>query len=313
MIFIINNNLIRFLFFSILISFCFSSCEVSGCMDPSAENYNSNATVDNNSCIYIQGCTDPSANNYNLNATQDDGSCTYSENCSDLDYYCLEINFNHFVDDVEIIYGNDNIFYENNASNNYSVRRLLYVLSDIMLFFEDGTTLLLDEFIFINTDDPQTLAQTIYNLPALCSGISFTFGFSSENNIDNQYINADNNFHSLMLWPNTNGVNPAFQGGYHYMKLEGKYIDLEGNEKFYNTHTGPTNGSDFSVYQFIFNFLGEGFTGAANSISINMNINNWYNDPIYDFNTFGSGIMDNIEAQWNLRENAGDIFSIQIN
>ena len=86
------------------------------------------------------------------------------------------------------MYGNDNIFYENNASNNYSVRRLLYVLSDIMLFFEDGTILLLDEFIFINTDDPQTLTQTIYNLPTLCSGISFTFGFSSENNIDNQHI-----------------------------------------------------------------------------------------------------------------------------
>ena len=35
-----------------------------------------------------------------------------------------------------IFYGNDNILYENTAGNQYSVRRLLYVLSDIILFFE---------------------------------------------------------------------------------------------------------------------------------------------------------------------------------
>jgi len=258
---------------------------------------------------------DSEAENYNPSATEDDGSCTYEPviSCSDPEYHCLEINFNHFVDDVEIIYQNDNLIYNNAAGNIYSVRRILYVLSDVMLFFEDGTTLLLDEFIFINTDDSATLTKTIYNLPELCSGISFTLGFSSENNIDNQYIDADNNFHSLMLWPNTNGVNPALQGGYHYMKLEGKYIDLEAEEKFYNNHTGPTNGTDFSFYQFIFDFPPEGFTGVSNAISINMNVNNFYNDPIYDFNIFGSGIMDNIDAQSNLRQNAGDVFSIQVN
>ena len=283
MIFIINNDIMRLFFLLIAIVIGFTACEVPGCMDSNAVNYDSDVT-------------------------QDDGSCIYSpiQECLGSDNNCLEINFYHFVDEVEIIYGNDNILYENNAGNNYSVRRILYVLSDIMLFFEDGTNLLLDEFIFVNTDDPSTLTKTIYDLPALCSGISFSLGFSSENNIDNQYIDAENNFHSLMLWPNTNGVNPALQGGYHYMKLEGKYIDLEAQEKFYNNHTGPTNGNNFSsIYSFIFD--------DCQSISINMNINNWYNNPIYDFNVFGSGIMDNIEAQDYLYQNASDIFSIQIN
>ena len=280
----------RFFFLLIFIAIAFSACEVTGCLDSNAVNYDSSATEDDGSCIYppIQECLESDDN-------------------------CLEINFFHFVDEAEIIYGNDNIVYENNAGNNYSVRRILYVLSDIMLFFEDGTTLLLDEFIFVNTDDPNTFKKTLYDLPALSAGISFTLGFSSENNIDNQYIDAENNFHSLMLWPNTNGVNPAFQGGYHYMKLEGKYIDSKGEDKFYNNHTGPTNGSDFSFYQFIFDFPGEGFVGTANSISINMNVNNFYNNPIYDFNVFGSGIMDNIDAQENLRNNAGDVFSIEFN
>jgi hypothetical protein len=52
---------------------------IYGCTDPAASNYDPNATVDDGSCIYttIPGCTDPAANNYNPNATVDDGSCTY--------------------------------------------------------------------------------------------------------------------------------------------------------------------------------------------------------------------------------------------
>lgn len=59
---------------------------VLGCTDSSADNYNSVATDDNNSCVYpepkylkILGCTDTSADNYNSAATDDNNSCTYSE------------------------------------------------------------------------------------------------------------------------------------------------------------------------------------------------------------------------------------------
>ncbi len=59
-----------------------NSSPVSGCTDPSASNYNSNATIDNGSCRYsqsqVRGCTDPSATNYNVNATINDGSCHYN-------------------------------------------------------------------------------------------------------------------------------------------------------------------------------------------------------------------------------------------
>lgn len=54
------------------------NCGVSGCTDPLAPNYNPDATCDNGSCDpYVAGCTDPAANNYNPSATVDDGSCTY--------------------------------------------------------------------------------------------------------------------------------------------------------------------------------------------------------------------------------------------
>lgn len=55
---------------------------VYGCTDPNANNYNPEATINDNSCLYdILGCTDPLALNYNPNANVDDDSCIYPEPC----------------------------------------------------------------------------------------------------------------------------------------------------------------------------------------------------------------------------------------
>jgi hypothetical protein len=70
-----------FTLFAALISF--SSCEeeevaVLGCTDMNATNYNSSATQNDGSCVYIvPGCTDATATNFNASANQDDGSCTF--------------------------------------------------------------------------------------------------------------------------------------------------------------------------------------------------------------------------------------------
>lgn len=54
----------------------------TGCTDSSATNYNSNAFIDDGSCLYTDeysGCTDSTATNYDSNATTDDGSCEYTD------------------------------------------------------------------------------------------------------------------------------------------------------------------------------------------------------------------------------------------
>ena len=60
-------------------------CDILGCTDPMANNYNPEATVDDGSCVTsILGCTDPAALNYNPDATDDDGSCIpVVEGCTD--------------------------------------------------------------------------------------------------------------------------------------------------------------------------------------------------------------------------------------
>ena len=50
--------------------------DVSGCTNPSAFNYNANATTDDGSCTaVVNGCMDDTAFNYDANANTDDGSC----------------------------------------------------------------------------------------------------------------------------------------------------------------------------------------------------------------------------------------------
>ena len=70
------RNIIILLLLSFL-SFAFSQPDIAGCTDPTAINYNPNATIDDGSCEpVISGCTDPNFENYNPEANSDDGSCT---------------------------------------------------------------------------------------------------------------------------------------------------------------------------------------------------------------------------------------------
>ena len=62
----------------------YGSCDdcvapVPGCLDPLADNYDPNATVDDGSCTYagVLGCTDATASNFDSAATTDDGSCVF--------------------------------------------------------------------------------------------------------------------------------------------------------------------------------------------------------------------------------------------
>ena len=82
--------------------------DVFGCSDEEANNYNSEANVDDGSCTYdLLGCTDEEANNYNSESNVDDGSCTYDVlGCTDeeANNYNSEAN----VDDGSCAYDGNN-------------------------------------------------------------------------------------------------------------------------------------------------------------------------------------------------------------
>jgi hypothetical protein len=85
-----------------------SSCgnSIYGCTDSIAENYDSDANIDDNSCEYIYGCMSPNADNYNSTATMDDGSCICSGEILlylETDYYSNEIGWELISDNGNVI------------------------------------------------------------------------------------------------------------------------------------------------------------------------------------------------------------------
>ena len=269
----------------IAISFILSACKKEkGCMDPTATNYNSEATLDNGYCEYapITGCTDSSAINYLATAIINDGSC---------EYLSVNINFKHYVDGTALVA--NEMIYTNQSNDNYSIQTLRYLISDITLHTNNGNTTILDEVHFIDISIDSTLTL---NIPEInyqnYTSISFTMGLDSVKNITNLFLNE--NFFPSFVWPEFLG------GGYHYMQLEGDFNTVFNG---YTTHTGGTNGIDFSFNK-IFPIT------DITDITINMEITNWYKNPeIFDLTT--DGIMGNIDKQITLRANGiEDVFVV---
>jgi hypothetical protein len=68
-------------------------------MDDTANNYNGEATKDDESCEYdpepIEGCTDDTATNYNDNATVEDDSCEYPSPRCEITLYDILLETNN--------------------------------------------------------------------------------------------------------------------------------------------------------------------------------------------------------------------------
>ena len=240
------NKYISFL----IITLIFFSCKKEeGCIDPNALNYNSEANIDNNSCIY------PNIIDVNIHFTQ-----TVNGNS-------LTLN--------EMIYANQ-------ANQNYSIQRLRYLISDITLHTDNNTSTLLDEVHYIDISIDSTLTLHIKEIDVQnYTSISFTMGLDSIKNNTNLFLNE--NFFPLFTWPEFLG------GGYHYMQLEGDFntvfngyathtggtegIDFSFNNVFPLTINGINNTRDIYInmeitnwYQNpqIINFTTDGIMGDAN-------------------------------------------------
>ena len=70
-----NLDNLNSIFGNVGISFATGN-EVLGCTDPTAQNYNSSANMDDGNCFYNGGCCDPQASNYK----PDSDSCDQPQN-----------------------------------------------------------------------------------------------------------------------------------------------------------------------------------------------------------------------------------------
>ena len=213
----------------------------------------------------------------------------------------------------------DSLCYENEAGNQFLITEIQWFLSNIELKNEAGDwitlhqpgladTLDISRVYYIDTDIPES--QTLHSCPIEVghyTAIRFTFGLDEIDNYTELFINPPE---SEMFWPDMLG------GGYHYMKLNGKYLNAEGRLAPLAIHLGIGQNEDCTeFYQNYFIVeLPVDFNVKANTenrLDLTMVIDNWFRNPhTIDFNEFGSHIMQNQTAQRLLSGNGKDVFRI---
>ena len=141
-------------------------------------------------------------------------------------------NFNHYVDGKPL--EKDKMLYVNAAGNPYEIDELMYFISDVKLHKSDGSTVLIDDWKdidYVDIDIPSTLTWDVFDSIPVgeYDSISFTFGISEEKNKSFMYVNPPED---KMMWPDILG------GGYHYMMINGKWLDENDQLRFFNFHMG---------------------------------------------------------------------------
>ena len=164
---------------------CIYSTDVYGCMDPLALNYNPLASIDDGSCYYdttiieVLGCTDTMALNYNPLATIDDGSCVYSTDSTDV-YGCTDptaINYNPLatIDDGSCYYPIDsNAVFGCTDTSALNYNPLATVDDGSCFYYCDS---IVASFFVFNVDEDNGIITIVNNSPYTPPGTTYYWDF----------------------------------------------------------------------------------------------------------------------------------------
>jgi methanobactin biosynthesis MbnP-like protein len=189
------------------------------------------------------------------------------------------------------------------AGHTYSVVNLKYYLSEIVLHRKDGSTFSNTKVHLCELSDLSTKQYIIDDVPdGDYTKLSFIFGLDETTNVDGGLENTVENIN--MEWPI-----PGDQG-YHYMKFEGRYDSLNtGVIKSFNIHTGATMGNQ-NYIEITLPFTEAAVRSNSWTININVDLNEWFQNPhTFDFASMESIMMDQA-AQEMLKANGATVFSI---
>jgi hypothetical protein len=228
----------------------------------------------------------------------------------------MVVTFQHSVGQQPLEY--DTIEYVNAAGNPYMVTNIQYFISDICLHKANGDSLLLNKENNIHYVDTGLPDSWIWNLKegipeGQYSAISFTFGLNEKENISLRFVNPPE---SNMFWPEYLG------GGYHYMKLNGKWRDTANVVRPFNFHLGigQIYDSTGNITKFVQNYFKvtlpkSSFSisgGQTAQVSLGMDVNEWFENPnIYNFNLLGGKIMQNQATMHLACQNGHNVFTVK--
>ena len=195
--------------------------------------------------------------------------------------------------------------YINANGDTLSISRLRYLISDIVITAENGDLYQVEGYQLVDvTAGTGMILKMDGELPqGTYTGLSFTFGFDEEDNIDNGY--PDLNI-AAWNWPAVLG------GGYHFMQMEGLFRN-EGVNTPYAYHHGTARVSTGVFEQNFFETDLGGFTinKQFTEIEIRMDISEWYKNPnTWDLSVYNMTLMPNYDAQKLMQANGATVFSL---
>jgi len=201
--------------------------------------------------------------------------------------------------------------YTNKTGNIYQVDELQYFISEIQFTTTDGQVFTIESdsaIHYVDIDIPSTLEWTPSDLLLVTSysSISFVFGINEPKNKIGLFVNPPERD---MFWPDMMG------GGYHYMKMNGKWKASGDTIKPFNLHLGIGMNEDGTVfYQNYFKVtlpLNVQTNPDKNEFTITMNIEKWFEAPnLWDWNITGGQIMQNQDAMLNACKNGANAFEV---
>jgi len=248
-------------------------------------------------------------------------SCHKNDDSSEDQTGRLSFYFNHGIVDTNFVGGitihYDTMMYRNAAGNPYMINEIQYFISDVTLHKSDGSRVLIDawkDIHYVDSDLPDTWKWQMKDSipPGTYDSITFTFGISEEKNQSLMFVNPPE---SNMFWPEFLG------GGYHYLKLNGKWKDPEEVIRPFNFHMGigQIYSQDSSaIVGFVQNYFEVTLENTRFSVSTNeniafsilMHVDRWFSDPhVFDFDDWGGDIMQKQDAMQLAKENGYNVFT----
>jgi hypothetical protein len=230
----------------------------------------------------------------------------------------LMIDFDFQVDGKPL--KTDTMCYINAAGNHYLVNEIQFFISDVVLYHHDGSRIMIDDWKdihYVDSDLPETHLWDVFDpIPAgQYDSVGFTFGICEAKNQSLMFLNPPE---SYMFWPEYLG------GGYHYMKLNGKWLDTNQFVRPFDFHLGigqiyysyPDSIIGFVQNYFPVHLPASAFTmdaGDTVHLGLTMNIEQWFENPNpYDHNQWGGDIMQNQDAMKLGCENGWNVFQLKM-
>ncbi len=223
----------------------------------------------------------------------------------------VSIDFSHSFNQQEIDSSNFNALdYTNGFGTTLSITRLRYLISQISFTNQQGIKTIVKDYQLVDLSQDNSLAINDILLPPGAYNLKMRFGFTEATNTSSIYPDLN-----AASW----NVPESLGGGYHYMQLEGRFLDPTNEPFIYAYHTisavqnpGPENTREDTSIEID---LGEiTVTQDATQINVTMDINQWFENPnLWDLNILNGMLMGNYTAQKMMQENGQTVFSLETN